>query len=71
MGLGDEIKHGAEKLGGKMKEKAGEATDNESLAMEGRKDQAAAEIKDAASDLGDKVQRKADELRGKLDRKTD
>jgi len=36
MGLGDKIKHAAEKVGGKGKEAAGKATGDESLKAEGK-----------------------------------
>ncbi|WP_113719744.1 CsbD family protein [Arthrobacter dokdonensis] len=51
MGLGDKIKHAAEKAGGKGKETAGEATDNDRLKAEGKADQVKADMKKA----GDKV----------------
>jgi uncharacterized protein YjbJ (UPF0337 family) len=51
MGLGDKIKHTAEKVGGKAKEAAGEATDNDRLKGEGKTDQAKADMKRA----GDKI----------------
>lgn len=35
MGLGEKIKHSAEKVGGKGKEAAGEATGNDRLMAEG------------------------------------
>ncbi|HTZ59862.1 MAG TPA: CsbD family protein [Acidobacteriaceae bacterium] len=56
------IQGGAEKVSGKVKEAAGNATDNERLASEGRAEQvkggvrqAAGKVKDAASDAADYV----------------
>ncbi|MFI2564910.1 CsbD family protein [Paenarthrobacter sp. NPDC089714] len=61
MGLGDKIKNAAEELGGKAKEKTGEATGDPELQAEGQGDQASAnlkqageKVKDAAKDLFDK-----------------
>lgn len=66
MGLGDDIKHGAEKMGGKAKEAVGDMTDDERLQMEGKKDQVEADVKKAASDFGDTVERKGDEIKRKM-----
>lgn len=54
----------AENVGGKFKEGIGEATGNESLANEGRADQAKADIKEAVSDAGDKVKDAANKVLG-------
>lgn len=54
----------AEDVGGKFKEGVGEATGNESLADEGRADQAKADIKDAVSNAGDKVKDAANKVLG-------
>jgi uncharacterized protein YjbJ (UPF0337 family) len=51
LGLGDKIKHAAEKAGGKAKEAAGEATASDRLKADGKTDQAKAEMKQA----GDKI----------------
>ncbi|KRE60512.1 CsbD-like protein [Arthrobacter sp. Soil736] len=51
MGLGDKIKHAAEKLGGKGKEAAGDASGDESLKAEGKGDQVRSDLKQA----GEKV----------------
>ena len=53
MGIGDDIKHGAEKMAGKAKEEWGDLTDNERLEAEGKKDQVEADVKTAADDAGD------------------
>lgn len=53
MGLGDKISNKAQEAAGKVKEKAGEATDNEQLQAEGAKDQGAAKIKQAGEHLKD------------------
>lgn len=54
----------AEDIGGKFKEGVGEATGNESLADEGRADQAKADIKDAVSNAGEKVKDAANKVLG-------
>jgi uncharacterized protein YjbJ (UPF0337 family) len=51
MGLDDKIGNAAEKLGGKGKEAAGEATGDDSLKAEGQGDQAKSDVKQA----GEKV----------------
>ena len=53
MGAGDKISNKAKEATGKVKEKAGDATDNESLQAEGLKDQAVAKAKQAGEHLKD------------------
>ena len=53
MGLGDKAKHAAEEAGGKLKEGAGKATDNERLEAEGKTDQTKADLKQAGDDVKD------------------
>ena len=53
MGMGDDIKHGAEEMKGKAKESVGDMTDNERLEAEGKMDQAKANIKQAGDDVKD------------------
>lgn len=53
MGTGDDMKHKAEEVGGKAKEAFGDATNNESLEAEGKRDQAAANVKQAGDDVKD------------------
>lgn len=53
MGLDDKIENTAEKLGGKGKESAGEATGDESLKAEGQGDQAKADLKQAGEKVKD------------------
>lgn len=53
MGIGDDIKHNAEDLAGKAKEKFGDATDNERLEAEGKGDQTSANLKKAGDDVKD------------------
>lgn len=50
-----DIKNTFDEAAGKAKEAAGEALDNESLANEGRADQAKAQVKDAVDDAKNKV----------------
>ncbi|GAA4776033.1 CsbD family protein [Microbacterium gilvum] len=53
MGLDDKIRHAAEDLGGKAKEAAGKATDDEKLEAEGHADQTKAKLKKAGDDVKD------------------
>ncbi|MEW9872036.1 CsbD family protein [Arthrobacter sp. HS15c] len=53
MGLDDKIENTAEKLGGKAKEAAGKATDDERLEAEGRMDQSKADLKQAGEKVKD------------------
>lgn len=53
MGLDDKIENTAEKLGGKGKEAAGEATGDESLKAEGQGDQAKSDLKQAGEKIKD------------------
>jgi uncharacterized protein YjbJ (UPF0337 family) len=53
MGLDDKIGNAAEKLGGKGKEAAGEATGDESLRAEGQGDQAKGDLKQAGEKIKD------------------
>lgn len=49
----DKLKHSAEDLAGKAKEKAGEAKGDESLEAEGHSDQAEASVKKVGDDVKD------------------
>jgi len=53
MGLDDKIENAAEKLGGKGKEAAGDATGDESLRAEGKGDQAKGDLKQAGEKVKD------------------
>ena len=53
MGLDDKMKNTAEDLGGKAKQGAGKATDDEELEAEGRADQTAADLKQAGEKVKD------------------
>ena len=53
MGLDDKIGNAAEKLGGKGKEAAGEASGDESLKAEGKGDQAKSDLKQAGEKVKD------------------
>lgn len=53
MGLDDKIENTAEKLGGKGKEAAGEATGDEGLKAEGQGDQAKSDLKQAGEKVKD------------------
>ncbi|MDQ0029389.1 CsbD family protein [Arthrobacter bambusae] len=53
MGLGDKIENTGEKLTGKAKEGAGEATDDNSLKAEGKADQGKADLKQAGEHVKD------------------
>ena len=53
MGLDDKIGNAAEKLGGKGKEAAGEATGDDRLKAEGQADQAKGDLKQAGEKVKD------------------
>ncbi|WP_406638482.1 CsbD family protein [Pseudarthrobacter quantipunctorum] len=53
MGLDDKIGNAAEKLGGKGKEAAGEATGDDRLKAEGQSDQAKGDLKQAGEKVKD------------------
>ncbi|MET4097675.1 CsbD family protein [Arthrobacter sp. UYCu712] len=53
MGLGDKIKHTAEKVSGKAKETSGKAADDDRLEAEGKADQKKADLKGAAEKVKD------------------
>ena len=55
MGLGDRIENKAQEASGKIKETAGDATDNPDLQAEGQLDQAEAKIKDVGEDVKDRL----------------
>ncbi len=53
MGVGDKIQNEAEHLGGKAKEAAGNATDNDQLRAEGQRDQVVADAKKVGENVKD------------------
>lgn len=53
MGLDDKIDNAAEKMAGKAKEAAGNATHDESLRAEGQMDQSKADLKQAGEKVKD------------------
>ncbi|MGI8433724.1 MAG: CsbD family protein [Nocardioidaceae bacterium] len=53
MGTEDKIGNTADKMSGKVKEEAGDHTDNESLEAEGKRDQSKADIKQAGEKVKD------------------
>ena len=56
MGFGDasdKVEHKGEEVAGKVKEKFGDATDNERLEAEGQVDQSGAKAKQAGDDVAD------------------
>lgn len=55
MGLGDRIENKVQEASGKIKEKAGDATNNPDLEAEGQLDQAEAKIKDVGEDVKDRL----------------
>ena len=55
MSAADKIKNAAEDLAGKAKEAVGNVTDNDKLVAEGKADQAKAGVKQAGSDIKDKL----------------
>ena len=59
-----DFKNKAEEIGGKAKEAAGKATDNERLENEGKGDQVKSEIKQGAEDLKDRATETLGKLKG-------
>lgn len=53
MGLSDKIENAGDKLTGKAKEGAGEATDDKGLTAEGKADQSKADLKQAGEHVKD------------------
>jgi uncharacterized protein YjbJ (UPF0337 family) len=53
MGIADKAKNTAEEVEGKVKEKTGEARDDEQLQAEGRTDQTKANLKQAGENVKD------------------
>ena len=51
---------------GQVKEKVGDATDDQELENEGKKDQGVGKVKDVADDAKDKVGDAADKVRDKI-----
>ncbi len=51
----DKIKNTAQKVGGQIKEAVGKHTDNRDLQAEGKKDQAAGDLKNAGEKVKDAV----------------
>lgn len=53
MGVDDKVRHTADEMVGKVKEKVGEMTDNTSLEAEGERDQVKADLGQAAEKVKD------------------
>jgi len=53
---------------GRVKEAAGDLTDNERLKREGKADQIEGKVKDLVDDARDKIEDAVDKVRDKLDR---
>lgn len=53
MGIGDKMKNAAESAKGKVKEKTGDATDNEDLQAEGQAEKSVADLKQAGEKAKD------------------
>jgi len=64
MGREDKTKNSAENLGGKAKEVAGDATDNDQLKGEGKADRAKASVKDAVEKAKDKISEGVNKITG-------
>ena len=56
----------SDKIGGRIKQAAGDLTDNEDLKDEGEKDEAAGKVKDTVDDAKDSVNDAVDSVRDKL-----
>ena len=55
-----------DKAKGRIKQAAGDLTDNESLKREGKTDEAAGKVKDAVGDAKDKLDDAVDSVKNKL-----
>lgn len=53
MGIADKAQNATEKLTGQAKEKAGDATDDQDLQAEGKKDQTKGSLKNAGENIKD------------------
>ena len=53
MGIADKAKNVAQDIAGKAKEVAGEATNDDKLKAEGKKDQTAADVREAGENVKD------------------
>jgi uncharacterized protein YjbJ (UPF0337 family) len=53
MGIADKAKNAAQDIAGKVKETTGEATNDDQLKAEGKKDQSAADVKQAGENVKD------------------
>jgi uncharacterized protein YjbJ (UPF0337 family) len=53
----------ADKASGRIKQAAGDLTDNDELKNEGKKDEAAGKVKDAADDVKDKFNDAVDKVK--------
>lgn len=56
-----------DKITGRIKQAAGDLTDNEELENEGERDELSGKLKDAVDDVGDKVRDGIDKLKKKFD----
>ena len=56
----------SDKIGGKIKQAAGDLTDNDDLEREGEKDEAAGNVKDTVDDAKDKVNDGIDSVKDAL-----
>jgi uncharacterized protein YjbJ (UPF0337 family) len=65
VGIGDKAQNKAQDLGGKAKEAAGKATDDEDLKNEGKGDQVQSAVKDAGEKVKDAASTVKDKLTGK------
>jgi len=64
MSLGDKARNKAEELKGTVKERVGDATDNESMQAEGARERAAAKAKQAGEHVKDAGREARDAFRG-------
>jgi uncharacterized protein YjbJ (UPF0337 family) len=58
-----------DKAKGRVKQAAGDLTDNESLRQEGKRDEAAGKVKEAVDTVKDKADDLVDDVKEKLDRR--
>jgi uncharacterized protein YjbJ (UPF0337 family) len=68
MDEGDTVMPDSDEVKGRVKEAAGDLTDNDDLRREGKADQAAGKVKETLDDAKDKVDDAVDRVKEKFDR---
>lgn len=56
-----------DKIAGRVKQAAGDLTDNEELEREGKRDEAAGKVKDKVDEVGDRISDAVDDVKDRFD----